>query len=184
MVKVARQTSNKTHRAIFQQEGSYDLTSIFQETSQDTNLLNVKIYEVQEAWTGCWGLRAANCAAKASQRDILFSCVVMPTELPNIMGLKGIHSPKALHWQDSCSYCPWCGKEGQNEGTIMNHLRAIHYHMCLVCTLCMEFFTTSADTLRWHVHACKFMATDDKDQEEEEESKNEDDGYLLEEILS
>ena len=49
---MATQTYLKTHRAMFQQEGSYDLTSIFQEMVQETNLLNIKIYEVQEAWTG------------------------------------------------------------------------------------------------------------------------------------
>ena len=97
MVKVARQTYHKTHRVMFQQEGSYDLTD-FWEMAQETNLLNVEIYEVQEAWTSQQGLRATNHAAKASQRDIQFFCLVTPTKLPNIMGLKGIHSPKALLW--------------------------------------------------------------------------------------
>ena len=97
MVKVARQTYHKTQRAMFEQKGSYDLTSVFWEIAQETSCLNVKIYEVQEAWTGWWGFRATNCTAKASQRDIQFFCVVMPTELPNIMRLKGIHYPEALH---------------------------------------------------------------------------------------
>ena len=51
-----------------------------------------------------------------------------------------------------------------------------------------EFFATSADTMRWHVHICKAMAAEDKDCKEEEESKNDDDGdeddaYLLEEVI-
>ena len=83
---------------MFQQEGSYDLTSVFHEMAWETSLLNVKIYEVQEAWTSCQGLRAANHAAKASQRDKQFFHMVTPTKLPNIMGLKGIHSTEALHW--------------------------------------------------------------------------------------
>ena len=70
---------------------------------------------------------------------------------------------------------------------VINHLWPMHYHLGLVCALCMDFFTTSMDTMRWHIHACKTMGTKDKDWEEEEESENdddsdEDDGYLLEEI--
>ena len=97
MVKAARQTYHKTHRAMFEQEGSYDLSPVFCEMAQETSLLNVKINKVQEAWTGWQGLRVANCATKASQRDIQFFCMVTTTESPNIMGLKGIHSHKALH---------------------------------------------------------------------------------------
>ena len=155
--------------------------------AQETSLLNVKIYEVHEAWTTWQGLRATNHAAKTSQRDMQFICVVMPTELPNIMGIKQIHSPKALHWQGSHSYCPWYGKEGQNEDTMINYLRTGHYHLGLVCTLCMEFFSTSVDTMRWHTHTCKSMATEDKDWEEGGEPKSDNDAdkdksYLFEEI--
>ena len=82
---------------MFAQEGSYDLTSVFWEMACETNLLNTEIYKMQEVWTSQQGLKAANHAAKASQRDIQFFCMVMPTESPNIMGLKGIHSSKALH---------------------------------------------------------------------------------------
>ena len=53
--------------------------------------------------------------------------------------------------------------------------------------MCLDSFATSADTMRWHVHICKFVAVKDRDWEEEEESdiddnSDEDDGYLLEEI--
>ena len=89
--------------------------------------------------------------------------MVMPTKLPSIMGLKGIHSPEALYQQGGHSYCPWCGKEGQNEGMVINHLRTVHYHLGLVCTLCMDFSATSMDTVRWHVHVCKSMVAKDRD---------------------
>ena len=98
------------------------------------------------------------------------------------MGLEGIHSPEAIHRWGGCSYCPWCAKEGQNEGTIVNHLYTVHYHLGLVCILCMAYVCTSSDTMRKHGPYCKAMATWDKDQEEEEVSEddnsNEDDGYL------
>ena len=97
VVKVTRQAYHLSHRGMFVQEGSYDLTLVFWKIAQETNLLNAEIYEVQEVWTGQWGLKAANCTAKASQMDILFFCMVMLTKSPNIMGLKEIHSPEALH---------------------------------------------------------------------------------------
>ena len=67
----------------------------------------------------------------------------------------------------------------------MNHLRTMHYHLGLVCALCMEFFSTSADAMGQHTHGCKYIATKDNDCKEEE-SKNSDDGdedddYLFEE---
>ena len=70
---------------------------------------------------------------------------------------------------------------------VINHLRTMHYHLGLVYTLCMDFFATSPDTVRWHACICKSMATEDRDQVEEEESDidsncDEDNSYLLEEI--
>ena len=61
----------------------------------------------------------------------------------------------------------------------------MHYHLGMVCALCMDFFWTSKDAMRLHMHVCKSIATKDNDHEEEE-SKNDDNGdedndYLLEE---
>ena len=113
IIKAARWAYYPSIRQMFSQEGSYDLTSIFREMARETNLLNVEIHEVWEVWAGRWELKAANNAAKASQWEIAFFCMVLPTELPNIMGLKGIHSPKALCQWGSCLFCHWCAKEGQ-----------------------------------------------------------------------
>ena len=63
------------------------------------------------------------------------------------MGLKGIHSPKALQQQSGLTFCPWCGKEGQNKGTIVNHLQTTHYHLGLICVHCLDYFTTSTDAM-------------------------------------
>ena len=43
-------------------------------------------------------------------------------ELPKVMGLVGIHNPDALCHFAGVTFCPWCGKQGLNEGTIVNHL--------------------------------------------------------------
>ena len=106
--------------------------------------------------------------------------MVTPMELPSIMGLEGIHSPEALCRKGGHSYCPWCGKEGQNEGTMVNHLWIVHYHWGLVCTLCLAFLTTNVDTTRKHKPNCKAIATEDWEEEEilKEDNSDEDDGYL------
>ena len=52
------------------------------------------------------------------------------------MGLMGIHHPDALQCYAGYTYCPQCGKEGQNEGTVVNHLRTTHYRLGLVCDWC------------------------------------------------
>ena len=114
------------------------------------------------------GTEGHQSCCKASQRDIQFFHTVTPTESPNIMGLKGIHSPKALHCHGSCSYYPWCGKVEQNKGMVINHLWTMHYYLGLICVLCLDFFVTGMDTMRWHMPSCKSIATEDKDWEEEE----------------
>ena len=49
------------------------------------------------------------------------------------MWLMGIHNPDALWHYTGYTYCPCVGKEGQNEGTLINHLRTTHYRLGLVC---------------------------------------------------
>ena len=68
------------------------------------------------------------------------------------MGLKGIHDSKALWHFAGFTYCPWCGKDGQNKGTIINHLRTVHYKLGLVCDLCFGCPTMTVDTLCQHGH--------------------------------
>ena len=59
-------------------------------------------------WLGCpWSpghvtgqkeLHSTNHMAKNSSKDICYFWVILPTESPKIMGLKGIHSPKTLEF--------------------------------------------------------------------------------------
>ena len=121
VVRVTQWAYCKAHKVIFKQERSYDLTSVFQQMVWDTNLLHSEIHKVQEVWTSQRGLKAAKHAVQTSPKDIHFFHVVSLNESSNIMGLKGVHSPEALHWQGGHSFCPWCKKKGQNEGTVMNH---------------------------------------------------------------
>ena len=84
-------------------------------------------------------------------------------ELPNTMGLRGTHSPKALQRQGGLSFCPWCKKEGQNEGTVVNHLRTSHYHLGFICSCCVEYFTMSTDAMHWHSQLCRLVPANDND---------------------
>ena len=83
----------------------------------------------------------------------LHPAVPTPTlESPKVIGLVGIHDPDALWHFAGFTYCPWCGKEGQNEGTVVNHLRTTHYRLGLVCDKCHSCLTTTCDTLCHHGH--------------------------------
>ena len=63
------------------------------------------------------------------------------------MGLKGIHDPDALWHFASYTYCPWCSKDGQNEGTVINHLRTVHYKLGLMCDQCFGCPAVTSDAL-------------------------------------
>ena len=67
-------------------------------------------------------LQQANYALRSLPKGLEFLRVVCPSESPKVMGLVGIHNPDALHCFNGLTHCPWCGKEGQNEGTVVNHL--------------------------------------------------------------
>ena len=136
-----------------------------------TNLLNTKVYEVQETWGGWKDLRAANQAARASPKDIHFFQTISPMESPKIMGLKDIHSSEALQWWGSLTFCPWCSREGQNEGTVVNHLQTTHYHLGLVCACCLDYFTTNAEAIHHHAYVCKPTTVGASDNGDDRERK-------------
>ena len=86
------------------------------------DLLGTSIYEIQSSWTGPKELKQANYTLQSLPKGLKFLQVVAPSESPKVMGLMGIHDPDALCCFNSITYCPWCRKEGQNEGTVVNHL--------------------------------------------------------------
>ena len=96
VVTVARWAYFKIHWANFEEEDSYDLSSTFWDMASSMNLLGTKIHELQKERSSWQELRATHKTAKASQRDIHFFRLIVPTESPRIMGLDGIHSPETL----------------------------------------------------------------------------------------
>ena len=73
--------------------------------------------------------------------------MVPPSESPKVMGLMAIHNLDTLCHCNGMTHCPWCGKEGQNEGTVINHLWTVHYKLGLVCSKCYNYPSASSDTL-------------------------------------
>ena len=96
------------------------------------------------------------------------------------MGLKGIPSPKTLWQWSGLTFCLWCRKEGQNEGTMVNHLQTTNYHQGLISTHCLDYCTTSADAMHWHA---QLGDDDDREEEDYEDDDNgdEDDEFMFKE---
>ena len=151
-VKDARARYFAMHSWDWAHGNAEDLSDIFKELTQEAGLLDKSIFELHWSWKGPEHLQQANYVFQSQPKGLRFLRVVSAKESPKEMGLKGIHDPKAL-WQFSgFTYCPWCGKSGQNEGTIVNHLRTTHYKLGLICDQCYGCPMTTLDTLHRHGH--------------------------------
>ena len=132
-----------------------DFSDIFRELIQGAGLLGETIHEIQVSWNGPVELKHTNNFLRSLPKGLKFLRMVSAKESPKIMGLKGIHDPDALWHFAGYTYCPWCSKYGQNEGTIGNHLRTIHYKLGLVCNQCFGCPMVMSDTLCRHgCHTC------------------------------
>ena len=118
--------------------------------AKSTDLLGTTIHEVQAVWMGPDKLWQANYALRSLPKGLKFLCVVPPSESPKVMGLVGIHDLDTLDCFNGLTHCPWCCKEGQNEGTVVNHLWTVHYRLGLVCNKCNNCPSTSSNTLCHH----------------------------------
>ena len=96
-------------------------------------LLGTEVYPVHDQWVGRKELCSAYHTVRGSAKDLHFFRTVALLKSPKIMGFQGIHTPEASKSnRQDLSFCPWCGKEGRNEGTVVNHLHTGHYHLGLV----------------------------------------------------
>ena len=149
-MKKARLHFFSNHPYNWVHDGTPTLSDIFKGLAESASLLGEAIYEIQLSWTGPEELKQANYALWSLPKGLRFLRVVPATESPKVMGLMGIHDPNALWCYAGYTYCPWHGKEGQNEGTVVNHLRTTHYRLGLVCDRCFGCPTVMSDTLCWH----------------------------------
>ena len=150
LVKEARKEYFSKHSYNFTKEGTHNLLEIFRQMAESAKLLGTSTYNIQVLWTGPDDLRQANYALRSLPKGLKFLHMVPPSESPKVMGLMGIHDPDALCHFNGMTHCPWCGKEGQNEGTVVNHLWTVHYRLGLVCNKCNDCPSTSLDTLHHH----------------------------------
>ena len=151
-MKEARACYFTTHSWDWAQSNLEDLSNIFRELAQETGLMGESIFKVQQSWKGPDHLKQANYIFHSQPKGLRFLRAVSTKESPKEIGLKGIHDPEALRHFVRYTYCPWCGKYGQNEGIIINHLRTVHYKLGLIYNWCFGCPTTMADTLHRHGH--------------------------------
>ena len=150
LVKEVRKEHFKRHSYNFIPEGTCNLLEVFRWMAKSTNLLGTAINEIQAVWMGPDELWQANYALRSLPKGLKFVHVVPPSEFPKVMGLVDIHNPDALCCFNGLTHCPWYGKEGQNEGTVANHLWTGHYRLGLVSNKCNNCPSTSLDTVHHH----------------------------------
>ena len=151
-MKEARAHYFTTHSWDWIHGNTEDLSDTFKGLTQEAGLLGESIFKIQWSWKGPEHLRQANYIFQTQPKVLKFLRAVSTKESLREMGLKGIHDPKALQCFSGFTYCLWCGKRGQNEGTIVNHLRMVQYKLGLICNKCYGCPTTTLDTL--HRHGC------------------------------
>ena len=120
--------------------------------------------------TGCRRLRPASgdlgppIMPQMPPKGTVF-CMVTPTKLPNIMGLKGIPLPWSPSSVRQLLLLPLVWKGGTkwwyHHKSPKDHSLSPGPDMHLMHGI----FTTTIDTMKQHLHACKSMATKDKDWE-------------------
>ena len=152
IVKEARIHFFSNHPYDWVNDGTNDLSDIFKALAESASLLGEAIHKIQLSWTGPKELKQANYVLQSLPKGLRFLRVVPAMESPKVMGIMGIHNPNALRCYAGYTYCPWCGKKGQNEGTVVKHLRTTHYRLGLMCDWCFSCPTVMSDTL--HQHGC------------------------------
>ena len=155
LVQWAREDYFKAHHPHLNHEILQDLSDLFWDIIISTNLLNSEIFQIQENWTRLEGLQATNDTLMALPKGLHFFWTILLAELPKVMGLEGIHDLDALCHFTRVTFCPWCRKEGQNGGTIVNHLQTMHYRLGLVCEKCLHLYTTTLEAMQHHGWSCK-----------------------------
>ena len=150
LVQQAREAYFRTNQPEVDCKFLHDLTGLFWEMIASVGLLDSEIYEIQEVWTRQEDLQYANDALKLLPKGLWFFNPMSPSESPKVMGLKGFHHPDALHHFAGLTFCPWCGKEGQNEGTMVSDLWTMQKELGLVCGRCFCFPSITSEAIQHH----------------------------------
>ena len=150
LVRETREEYFKRHCPNFNTENTHNLSDVFQHMAKTAELLGSGIYEIKEVRPGLGKLQQANYMLRTLPKGLKFLRAVPPSTSPKVMDLTGIHDWDALCHFNGVTHCSWCRKEGQNEGTVINHLQRVHYRLGLVCKKCFGCPSTSLETLHHH----------------------------------
>ena len=148
MVREARREYISKHSFNFTLKGTHYLSGMFRHLAIKAGLLGTSYLQNTLDWAR--GTKQANYILLSLPKGLKFLWAVPPSESPKVMGLMGIHDPDALCQFGGVTYCLWCGKEGQNEGMVVNHLQTTHYWLDLVCDRCYSCPSTTSHTLHHH----------------------------------
>ena len=149
-MRETREEYFRKHSPNFSTKNTHDLMEVFWHMIMAAELFGSSIYKIKETWVGLDELQQVNCALRTLPKGLKFLRAVPPLESPKVMGLMGIHDPDALPCFYRVMHWPWCSKVGQNKGTVINHLRTIHYRLELVCKKCYGCLTTSSEAICHH----------------------------------
>ena len=147
LVREMREEYFKRHCPHFSTENTHYLSEVFRCMIVAAELLGFSIYKIKETWTWPDELQQANYALRTLPKGLKFLRAVSQLESLKVMGLMGIHDLDTLCHFYGVTHCPWCGKEGQNEGIIVNHLMTVHYRLGLVCKKCHSYLYTSSEAI-------------------------------------
>ena len=150
LVREARRECILKHSSNFTTEGTCDLLEIFKWMAMSTDLLGTSVHEIRASWSGPNELKQENYALQSLPKGLKFLQVVPPSESCKVIGLVRIHKPDVLHHFSGVTHCPWCGKEVQNEGTVVNHLCTVDYRLGLVCNRCHDCPSITSESLCHH----------------------------------
>ena len=140
----------RSHCPNFNNENSQNFTDIFGGMIENAALLCSAIYEIKEAWTGWDELQQANYTLRTLPKELKFFRAVSPSMSPKVTGKKGIYDRDVLCHFNGLTHYPWCGKESQSEGTIINHLWAVHYKLGLMCEKCFSCPSIILEAIHHH----------------------------------
>ena len=87
LVKEAREAFFSKHSYNFIDDGTRDLSEIFQQMATNAKLLGTSIHKIQASWMGPEELKQANYALRALPKGLKFLHAVPPSESPKVMGL-------------------------------------------------------------------------------------------------
>ena len=150
LVRKMREEYFQRHSPNFNTENTCDLSDVFWHMARAAELLGSTIHKIKEVWTGPDELQQAKYTPRTLSKGLKFLRAVPPSESPKVMGLMDIHDPDALCHFNGVTHCPWCGKEGQNEGTVVKHLQTVHYRLSLMCKKSFGCPSTSLETICCH----------------------------------